>query len=925
MTPDEAERRFAYRVGAFWFGRNGFRGENPLGLADDRHAMLVAGSRGGKGVSVIVPNLALWPGSLVVVDPKGENATLIAARRGRGSAYCDGLGQDVHVLDPMNVTQVDAAYRARFNPLDALDPQSYSVIDDATRIADALVEIGQGESRQWDEGARSLVKTLILHVLTHPHYEGRRNLLTVRRLILRGENEAADAMRAQGNANPPSGHVLLWELARRNEALGGVIAASADSFFESARSSPKQYNSYRIIAETSTEFIDSPGMAECLSASTFSLRDLKANAKGASLFLSLPSRFMGTHYRWLRMMIALAINEMEMIPGRPATGHPVLFALDEFAGLKRMPIIETGVAHLSGFGVKLFFVLQSLEQLKATYGDLWETFYANCGVKIFFATTDNFTNEYVSKALGEQEIIRETENTSESVTEQTSSSTTSGGSKSRQRSTAETRGSSDSWTTGGGTSRGTGSNQSTSRGQSTSESENKSYGPEWFFPERKGRQDGTAESANTGRSWGTSENFTANRNWSSASSSNRGRTTTDGTTDTTSWGETTGSSSSSGQTRGKGQQIFKKPLVTPDELAKLFTRIDDPRHRAYPGLALVSVAGEAPLLVRRTPYHLDPIFQRLIDPHPDHPQSSTKAHPARLATPLKLSMPEYGGTTPRDDLAKKRLRSYNLRRLLNTRFTLSVSRTIPYDIEAVRSVIANTSLLSKWFPRAQNSIDLPSPFYDGDSIGSGFIVSGSPSRPYRFFIESRWDPAPGVWTTERFDLAVKLEKARPDVAKTTVQLTRTFSLNRLLYLLMYVFMKNFRRNPSAEIYLEREATEQLSASLRRLEYACFDLVELGRVTADVEGSAIWLLHEYANGYVYYFDDLKVGSRVGEKDVLGRVRDIASIASSDAPDQPNFDRILSPWGPGTVMAIYKRHGDLYQEGDRILRIEYDPQA
>ncbi len=69
----------------------------------------------------IVNNLILWPGSVCVVDPKGENATITAARRGKGSAHCTGMGQAVQVLDPFKAAQVDDSLRGRFNPLDALD------------------------------------------------------------------------------------------------------------------------------------------------------------------------------------------------------------------------------------------------------------------------------------------------------------------------------------------------------------------------------------------------------------------------------------------------------------------------------------------------------------------------------------------------------------------------------------------------------------------------------------------------------------------------------------------------------------------------------------------------------------------------------------------------------------------------------------
>jgi type IV secretion system protein VirD4 len=62
----------------------GRRGGKLVGWNDDRHLLTIAGSRAGKGVSLIVPNLLLYEGSALVVDPKGENACFTAARRGKG-------------------------------------------------------------------------------------------------------------------------------------------------------------------------------------------------------------------------------------------------------------------------------------------------------------------------------------------------------------------------------------------------------------------------------------------------------------------------------------------------------------------------------------------------------------------------------------------------------------------------------------------------------------------------------------------------------------------------------------------------------------------------------------------------------------------------------------------------------------------------
>ena len=158
-------------------------------------------------------------------------------------------------------------------------------------------------------------------------------------------------------------------------------------------------------------------MRRVLAKSDFKLSELKTRPEGMTLYLSLPQRYMDTHYRWLRMMVALTTTEMEITRGQPATGHPVLMVLDEFAGLKRMTAIENAVAQIAGFGVKLFFVLQSLEQLKVIYKDNWETFLANAGLKMFFSIDDHFTRDYVSKLAGETEMIRELRSSNESQSE----------------------------------------------------------------------------------------------------------------------------------------------------------------------------------------------------------------------------------------------------------------------------------------------------------------------------------------------------------------------------------------------------------------------------------------------------------------------------------------------------------------------------
>src|ERR1022692_2234826 len=613
--PDEVEERYPYHAGTVWLGRSGSDGRMPLGYLDDRHVCLVGGSRGGKGTTSIVPALITWPGSICCVDPKGENATISAARRGGGSTHCKGMGQTVKVLDPFQSAQVADSLRGRFNPLDTLDPKAEETIDEAGRIADALVVIHEGAATDpfWDESARAMVKGLLLHVLTAPRYDGRRNLNTLRKLVTRGDWESIDELRQAGETNLPPAHGLLWTGLANNPAFDGLVAGIGDSFTNMLLNLPKQYESVLQVANRNTEFIDSPAMQRLLEASDFQLSELKTRPEGLSLYLCLPQRYMSTHYRWLRMMIGLTVTEMEKVGGRPAAGHPVLMVLDEFAGLKRMEVIENAVAQIAGYGVKLFFVLQSLEQLKGAYKENWETFLANSGLKVFFNLEDNFSRDYVSKLIGETEVVREVRSSSEGESESESLS------RSTSRSQSESRGRSSS----SGTSDSEGTNSSTSTGKSwgvnssESRSQNYSYAQGIIFRHYDKERIGDNRSQSQGKSRGWTEGE------SHGVSHGTSRSQTDGTSDTsgTSTSETDGTTRGSSQSRtsGESETIHKRALVTPDEIGQVFSRIDERAHPAYPGLALVVISGARPVALRRVNYFEDFQFMGLFDPHPDHP------------------------------------------------------------------------------------------------------------------------------------------------------------------------------------------------------------------------------------------------------------------------------------------------------------------
>lgn len=358
-----------------------------IGLEDDRHIITVAGSRSGKGVSMIIPNLLFYRGSVLVIDPKGELASITARRRAQG------LKQKVYVLDPFERTaDWVKPWKASFNPMTMLTLKNKNIVEDAGLIADALVVPGGGDVH-WDESAKNFIEGVILHVATCPAYESRRNLITVRHVLMNGTKISLAGQTAEGMDG------LNIEM-MANTALGGIINSAAVDFFEKP---PNEMGSVLSSVRRHTGFLGFPAMKSVLETHDFDLTDMKTAHEGVTIYLCLPAGRLGTCNRWLRMFVNLALEAMEREATKPPV--PVLLCLDEFATLGRMDQVEVAAGQIAGFGCKLWPILQDLGQLKSLYKDRWQTFMGNSGILQCFGNNDVETLEYISRRLGKTTMI----------------------------------------------------------------------------------------------------------------------------------------------------------------------------------------------------------------------------------------------------------------------------------------------------------------------------------------------------------------------------------------------------------------------------------------------------------------------------------------------------------------------------------------
>ena len=345
----------------------GYVGQHPLPVYTDKHVLIMASTRSGKGVSLIIPHLLRYTGSAFVLDPKGENAKATGRQRA-------ALNDTVHYLDPFGIS---GKTQSRFNPLARFTPENMEA--ESKALAAALVFGERGVRDHWSGSAQQLLAALILHVFTSPGIPRKeKDLPTVRRWLLRDINKAFKEM-------------------VQSEVADGLLARLAASFLQTPE---KEFGSILSTAQRETEILDNPFIIRCLSASGEGNEvDFSEWHRGTmSVFLCLSAPKFPVFNRWLRLVLTAALDEMTDTLNPPAL--PVCFMLDELATLGHLDAVENAVGLAAGYGIQLFTVFQDVAQMRDLYKGRWASFIGNAGVRALFNLDDYDTAKYWSNFMG---------------------------------------------------------------------------------------------------------------------------------------------------------------------------------------------------------------------------------------------------------------------------------------------------------------------------------------------------------------------------------------------------------------------------------------------------------------------------------------------------------------------------------------------
>lgn len=363
-----AELASLKKPGGLLLGRDQDRGV--VRYTGEQHLVVIGPTRSGKGQGFLVPNLLAQEQadrSMVIVDPKGENAQLTMWQRANYGP--------VHVLDPFGIVPGNSA---AFNPLAGLHIDDRLIVDEVQALAAALVAERQGETPHWVIEARSLLTTYILHVLASAPQE-QQHFATVYDWLCAG----------------PVDRDRHHEEMAASEYADGAVKRGINRFLAKA---DKEASSVMSTAIQSLGWLESQSMRNAVSRSDFDFANLKASTH--TVYLVLPQQYLESHAPWQRLLLTRALSSFAAAEGR----RRVLFCLDEFPTLGRLERVEKGFGLLAGYGVQMAIIIQDISQLRSLYRETASTFIANAGVTLVMGCPDLPTAEFVSKSLGKATV-----------------------------------------------------------------------------------------------------------------------------------------------------------------------------------------------------------------------------------------------------------------------------------------------------------------------------------------------------------------------------------------------------------------------------------------------------------------------------------------------------------------------------------------
>lgn len=352
--------------------------ETSIRFMPESHLITFAPTGAGKGVGCVIPALLSYPGSAIVIDPKGENFSVTARYRR------DQLHQEIIVLDPYKtVASVNVGDRqiipASLNPLDLISHWQESIDSSARVLATALVPGGLLSDPFWDMTATDLLAGLISYVMESKKFPTeRRNLTTVGELL----SDDFDIIAAKA-LDEETDLSRFTRLSFRN--------------FLNIGSADKTHDSILVTTNTYIQNLFTDAISSSIATTSFDISMVATESRPYTIYLVIPPERLASDRNVLRLWISTLVKII--VSRRSNSRSKVLLLLDECAQLGELPELRQVITLLRGYGLVAWMFFQDLSQLIASYKD-WKSILNNCGAFQSFGYDRSLPAREIADILG---------------------------------------------------------------------------------------------------------------------------------------------------------------------------------------------------------------------------------------------------------------------------------------------------------------------------------------------------------------------------------------------------------------------------------------------------------------------------------------------------------------------------------------------
>lgn len=336
------------------------------------NVLMIAPTRSGKGVGFVIPNALTFPGSMVVLDVKGELWDETSKARKQ-------MGDVVYRFSPLDFENPTHQY----NPLARL-----TKIEDMEQLWTALERIAQlflqsDGNQDWLEGSILLfVAAGILAV-----QRGNPTMGEIYRILF-GTGQGEDIGKSSAD--------LLHAAARECK-----YPPAARELSSKASLDPKIQQSYiSILNVAGLAQWANPKVERVTRRNDFDFTEMRRTA--TSVYLVVQSEDIERLNSLIRLFFADLISFLRSTKPKADEPWPIFMLLDEFDQLGHMPLLVQAMKQTAGHGGRFAIITQSVPGLLSIpyTPEEVKSIESACQVKLYISASEDFTAGELETALG---------------------------------------------------------------------------------------------------------------------------------------------------------------------------------------------------------------------------------------------------------------------------------------------------------------------------------------------------------------------------------------------------------------------------------------------------------------------------------------------------------------------------------------------